>query len=78
MTELLDPDERGIIIAGNITLDHERKMLLIDGNEFMYALHKAGPQVAPDPDDPSPSPLCVVTLPVICETYDVIGEPDES
>lgn len=81
--EVLDPDDPNLIpdkeslhLAGAIVLDYVGKKLTIDGVEFPYYLQKAGPTVGTDPEDLSPSPLCIVHLPVLCESYDVIGEPE--
>ena len=60
-------------IAANITLDYDAKTLTIDGEEFPFYLQAAGPTVTPDPT--TDSPLYVVSLPVMAESFTIVGEP---
>lgn len=71
----LDPERPNLRLASAVVLDHERRALFIDGVEFPWYLHQDGPTVEPNVTDESEPPTFVVHLPVICETYDVVGEP---
>lgn len=72
-----EPGRENLRLATSIVLDHEQKALFIDGIEFPLYMHERGPSVEHIEQKGDAPPLVVVNLPVICETYDVVGEPDE-
>lgn len=62
-------------IAKNLTLDLQDRKLYVDGKEFPWHLAASGPRFDCEPVE---SGLCLVYLPVLAESIEVIPPREDS